>query len=209
MLDSLDSSAALLGAVNTVRVQPDGTLRGYNTDGPGFVRAVLVDFGFDVRGQRVLIFGAGGGAGRAIAAQCVASGCAAVILVNRTVAKARELAATLGAGPHSVHVLAWNDASVAGALASVDLIVNASTVGLHNDGSELPSLRAAPLATPVFDTVYRASGEPTRLVADALAAGRPAAGGLSLLLYQGALAFEHWFGRPAPIDAMRAALTKG
>ena len=199
-LDAVDPHAARLGAVNTVRVEADGTLRGFNTDGPGFVHAVRAEFGLTLRGASVLILGAAGGAGRALATQCVLEGCGRVVLVNRTFEKARALAETLGAT-----AVPWEEA--AGALSNVDLLVNASSVGLHaGDASPLPAA-AIPAGTQVFDTVYRASGEPTPLLTAARAAGARAVGGLALLLHQGALSFEHWFGVPAPLEAMQRGLT--
>ena len=199
LLDAVDAHATRLGAVNTVRVEADGTLRGFNTDGPGFVRAVRAEFGLTLRGASVLILGAAGGAGRALATQCVLEGCERIVLVNRTFEKARELAETLGAS-----AVPWEEA--AGTLGDVDLVVNASSVGLHaGDKSPLPAA-AIPAGTLIFDTVYRASGEPTPLLAAAREAGARTAAGLALLLYQGALSFEHWFGVPAPLEAMQRGL---
>ena len=203
LLDAVDEHAARLGAVNTVRVDADGTLHGFNTDGPGFVRAVRDEFGVGLRGMRVLIFGAGGGAGRALATQCAMEGCAAVVLVNRTLDKVHALAAELRA--HApVSVLPWDRA--AEILPHVDLVVNASSVGLHPDDPSPLAAASIPARVRVFDTVYRRDGQPTALLAAARAAGATATGGRALLLYQGVLAFEHWFGRPAPLETMRAAL---
>ncbi len=209
-LDAVDPLAAELGAVNTVRVEADGSLRGFNTDGPGFVRAVRAAFGLELRGLRVLILGAAGGAGRALTTQCVLAGCRRVVLVNRTPEKAQSLAAELASRfPDSGCELAtvpWEEAASAAPLAGVDLMVNASSVGLRADDPSPLSMFAIPPSLCVFDTVYRASGEPTPLLAAAREAGANAVGGLSLLLHQGALSFEHWFGGVAPLDAMQAAL---
>ena len=198
LLDAIDPHAVRLGAVNTVRVETDGSLRGFNTDGPGFVRAVRAEFGMELRGTRVMILGAAGGAGRALATQCVLEGCRGVVLVNRTLAKARDLASTLAerftSSRCELETIAWEHVACAGPLAGVDLVVNASSVGLRvGDDSPLPS-PVIPPGLRVFDTVYRASGEPTPLLAAAREAGANAVGGLSLLLHQGALSFEHWFG---------------
>lgn len=207
LLDSLDPHAALLGAVNTVRVEQDGSLRGFNTDGPGFSRAVAAEFGMSLRGARVLILGAGGGAGRALAAQCASEGCARLALVNRTAGKVETLAEELrdrfGVGTRT---MPWDSPFLESELNGVDLIVNTSSLGLQaDDPSPLPT-DALPPGVRVFDTVYRRGGTPTPLVAAARAVGLPVTGGLALLLHQGALAFEHWFGRPAPLETMRRAL---
>lgn len=210
LLDAVDPHAATLGAVNTVRVEADGSLRGFNTDGPGFVRAVRAEFGLEMRGARVLIFGAAGGAGRALTTQCVLEGCRRVVLVNRTLEKAARLAAELAErfanGSCDLETVRWEDAASAELLASVDLVVNASSVGLRDgDVSPLPASVMTP-SLRVFDTVYRASGAATPLLAAAREAGAQTVGGLSLLLHQGALSFAHWFGQPAPFEAMRQAL---
>jgi shikimate dehydrogenase len=216
LLGAVDAHAAILGALNTVRVEPDGTLRGFNTDGAGFVNAVRAEFGLELAGARVLILGAGGGAGRAFAAECVLAGCRLVGLVNRTQAKARTLAQELGAlargrGPVGgvdpvVEAIPWKPVALAAAVRRVDLVVNASSLGLqHSDPSPLTAAQLS--SRPyVFDTVYRADQTPTALGAAAQQAGARHAGGLALLLHQGALSFEIWFGQPPPLEIMRAAL---
>ncbi len=205
LLDSLDPHAEKLGAVNTVRVERDGTLRGFNTDGPGFERAVAAEFGLDLRGAGVLVLGAGGGAGRALATQCATAGCARLWLVNRTHEKACALAESLGVYTEA-HAVRWETDALAGALREVDLIVNTTSLGLNTgDPSPLPAvLLASPMR--VFDTVYRWGAAPTPLIVAARDANIPAVGGLSLLLYQGALAFEHWFRQTAPLEVMRRSL---
>lgn len=202
-LDSLDPHAARLGAVNTVRVEADGTLRGFNTDGPGFVQAVREAFAADLADLRVLVLGAGGGAGRALATQCFLAGCPRILLANRTGARAAELAAQLG-DPARVGAVAWNADALTAAAATVDLVVNATSLGL--DAPPASPLAAAALRPGllVFDAVYRA-GAVTPLVEAARQVGARAVGGLPLLLHQGALAFELWFHRPAPLEAMRGA----
>ena len=210
LLDAVDPHAAELGAVNTVRVEADGALRGFNTDGPGFVRAVRAEFGLELRCRCVLILGAGGGAGRAITTQSVLAGCRRVVLVNRTFDKARELAAELtsrfpGEGCR-LDAVSWGEVASPALLAEVDLAVNASSVGLREDDpSPLPTA-IIPRSLHVFDTVYRASGQPTPLAAAAYEAGANTVDGLSLLLHQGALSFEHWFGGTAPLEVMRGGL---
>lgn len=201
LLDALDADARRLGAVNTVRVGADGRLTGFNTDGPGFARAVRESFKMELSGLRVLILGAGGGAGQALARQCALAGCAGLFLVNRTAEKARALANELQA-----LAVPWEDGALTGTLRETDLVVNASAVGLRaGDPCSVPTggLRSG---LRVFDTVYRRDGTPTALVTAAREAGAETADGLALLLHQGALAFEIWFGRPAPLEVMRAAL---
>lgn len=211
-VDEADDYARASGAVNTVVVEGERLL-GFNTDGPGFVRAIRESFLADVRDLRVMILGAGGGAGRAIAVQCAIERCERLVLVNRTVEKARELAKELAPHMRSDRLLGpaerlvaipHETTALAAEMAHIDLVVNATSIGMKRSD---PPLLPQSLLTPslmVYDAIY-SSGK-TRLVEDAEQAGARAANGLSMLLHQGALSFEIWFNRPAPLDAMRAAL---
>jgi shikimate dehydrogenase len=207
-----DAYARRAGVVNTLLVEGE-TLAGFNTGGPGLVRAVRAEFGVDVRDLRVLLLGAGGGAGRAIAMQCAFEGCERLVLVNRTAEKARALAVELApifreprvSGPgERLEVAAWEDAALRPQLAQTDLVINCTAVGMkRGDGSPLSSALLEPHLL-VYDTIYTATRTKLMLAADE--AGARSANGLSMLLHQGALAFEIWFDRPAPLEGMRAAL---
>lgn len=206
-VDLVDDLARRLGAVNTVAMREDG-LHGFNTDGPGFLRSIREAFGIDAGGLRVLILGAGGGAGRAVAVQCAIAGCPHVTLVNRTREKAAALVSELSATEPAASVsdVPWEEAALRDVMPDVDLIVNGTSLGMKpEDGPLLPpgSLESRHL---VFDMVYRAGGSPTALAREAIKAGAGYADGSTLLLHQGALSFEHWFGCPAPLDEMRAGL---
>jgi len=209
----LDPVADDLGAVNTV-VFDGGAIRGHNTDGPGFVRAIREEFGVDVADLRVMVVGAGGGAGQAIATQCAREGCRHLVLANRTVEKLAPLAERLeprfrgdrleGPGDR-FRVLGLEDASLQEAAADCDLIVNCTSLGLrHGDPSPLPKACLGPWHL-VFDMIYQPPR--TSILRAAANVGARGAGGLSMLLHQGVLAFEIWFPREAPIERMRAALT--
>lgn len=212
LLDDLDDHARQIGAVNTVVIE-EGRLLGFNTDGPGLVRALRAEFGVDLRDLRVMVLGAGGGAGRAIAVQCALEQCERLVLVNRTFEKARQLARELEPhfrGPRvlgpfpRLEALAWEQAALAAQIPNVDLVINATSCGMkRTDPSVLPaSLLQAHLM--VYDTIYTAHRTP--LLAAAEVAGARGANGLSMLLQQGALAFEIWFNREAPLEVMRAGL---
>ncbi|MDD5201261.1 MAG: shikimate dehydrogenase [Terrimicrobiaceae bacterium] len=211
-VDEADDYAKKSGAVNTVLVDDDA-LRGFNTDGPGFLRAIREDFSADLRDLRILILGAGGGAGRAIAVQCALERCERLVLVNRTVEKARALAAELAPcfrsdrllGPaERLAAIPHEDEALRAELAHVDLVVNATSLGMkRSDPPLLPQSHLTPNLM-VYDAIY--TGGKTRLIEDAEQAGARAANGLSMLLHQGALSFEIWFNRPAPLAVMRAAL---
>ncbi len=211
MVDELDDFARKVGAINTVTLR-DGKLRGSNTDGPGFARAIRSEFSVDLRDLRVLLLGAGG-AGRAIAWQCAAEGCERLVMVNRDLEKARQLAAELKSSFSDARVAApvarletvpWDERALRFQIANADLVVNATPLGMHRSD---PSPLAASLLAPhlmVYDTIY--APRRTALLSAAADAGARGANGLSMLLHQGALAFEEWFDREAPLEAMRAAL---
>jgi len=194
-----------LGAVNTVRFDADA-IRGFNTDGPGFVRAIADDFEVPLSTLKVAVLGAGGGAGQAIAAQCSLQGAERVVIVNRTREKLAPLADRLRVlGPVSEIITAtFEDENLAELCLNCDLIVNASSLGLKaDDPSILPEacLRRGHL---VYETIYQPPETP--LLRLARAAGCRTANGRSLLLHQGVLAFQHWFPQTDPLPVMRQAL---
>lgn len=204
-VDAPDETARRAGGVNTVIVQPDGSTAGTSTDGGGFSRAVRESFGVGLGGLRILILGAGGGAGRAVAMQCAAEQCAALTLVNRTVSKLPPLVSEIATFYPSELLAAIGDTELDSAVQHADLIVNCTAIGMKAD--DLSPVPAALLSSRqlVYDTIY--VGHRTPLLRAADVAGARGANGLAMLLHQGALAFEKWFSRPAPLEAMRAGLT--
>ncbi len=212
LMAEVDEAARKSGAINTVLVEGEKLL-GFNTDGPGFLHAIRSEFSVDLRDLRVLLLGAGGGAGRAIAMQCALENCERLVLVNRTLEKAQDLAKELAPYFASSRVLGpvarlqavpWDETSLRFQLANTDLVVNATSVGMKRSD---PPLIPASLLAPhlmVYDTIYRPARTP--FLAAAADAGALGANGLSMLLHQGALSFEIWFGRKAPLDVMRSAL---
>lgn len=206
-VDHLDPAAQRLGAVNTLAIR-DGKLHGYNTDGPGFLRSVQEAFNTTLSDLRILILGAGGGAGRAVAVQCALEGCQRLVLSNRTPEKASHLASELQsfAPQLPVSILPWDPSYLLAELPHIDLIVNATSLGMKAEDAPLIPPNVLTSQHLVLDMVYRANGTPTPLIADAQLAQAQTADGLTLLLHQGALSFEHWFNRPAPLEIMRQAL---
>ena len=205
-MDQVDPLAVRLGAVNTVLIR-DGKFTGFNSDGPGFLRSVEEAFGRSVRDLRVLILGAGGGAGRAVAVQCALEQCPGLVLVNRTMTKAEPLAAECRdlSARTRVEVRRWDDAGLREVIDQTDLIVNATPLGMKDDDARLLDPALLRDSHLVFDMVYR-SGAETPLITAAKAAGAKTCDGLVLLLHQGAISFAHWFGEPVPLEAMRAGL---
>ncbi len=203
LMDRLDDHARRIGVVNTVVVEGD-KIAGYNTDGPGLVRAVRAELGADLRDLRVMILGAGGGAGRAIAMQCAFEKCPRIVLINRTLEKLGPLVRELEAF-FPADCIAMDEFNALEAhLSQIDLIINCTSLGMKpGEASPIPAelLSARHL---IYDTIYTAARTPLLLAGDAV--GARGANGLTMLLHQGALAFEIWFQRAAPIDVMRQAL---
>lgn len=210
--DELSEDARAMGAVNTV-IFGDQTL-GHNTDAPGLVRAIREDFGIDLADLKVMIVGVGGGAGRAVATQCARIGCDQIWLVNRTLEKAQNLLTELesqggqinhlaGPGEHFT-AMTPEDPGIVEAAGHAELIINATSLGLRSiDSMPLPSACIEPHHL-VYDMIYNPPS--TSLISHAQSVGARTANGLSMLLHQGALAYDCWFPGNAPLAEMRKGL---
>jgi len=201
-LDESDPVARFVGAVNTV-LNAYGKLLGFNTDGVGALRA-LEENGVKTKGKRILLLGAGG-AGRAIAFQ-LAQEADELVILNRDVNKARLLADTLRRKFNKDVV---GDSLLPSTLKDwikdVDVLINATSVGMHPHQDKTPvdkSLLRPELA--VMDIVY--NPVETRLLKDAKSVGAQVIYGTEMLVFQGAVSFEIWFNRPAPVNVMREAI---
>jgi shikimate dehydrogenase len=202
-MDELSPEARLIGAINTIHLR-DGRLHGYNTDGIGFLRA-LEEAGSDVAGCTVMLLGAGGAA-RAIAVQLCLSGIRHLYLANRTLARAEELAAYLRQNlpDADISVVSMGESSLAAHLPDTDIVVNATSIGMHpHDPMVLPPSELGPRHL-VCDIVYRPLHTP--LLRAAQRQGARTVDGLGMLLYQGAKAFEIWTEHTFPISLIRARL---
>lgn len=199
--------AKALGAVNTIRFDADVT-RGFNTDGPGFARAVEDDFKRPLASLKVVIAGAGGGAGQAIATQCCLVGVEKLVVANRTVDKLGPLVERLRLlSPRTeIVALALDDPALAERCLSCDLIVNTSSVGLKSGDPSILPVGCLKKEHLVYDTIYQPPVTPLLAVADSL--GCRTANGFSMLIQQGALAFQHWFPGTDPLAVMRVALSR-
>jgi shikimate dehydrogenase len=205
-VDELDAAAEPIGAVNTIVVR-DGRLIGHNTDLTGFLRALRQYAGFDPKGKRVLVLGAGG-ASRAVVAALVQSKAAQVTIANRTLSRALALAGLAAAGGIVAKAVGLDDASLFSerAKGDWDLIVNTTSMGMRHGAAETYSPMPAaliPAGALVYDLVYNPSITP--LLEAAQAAGAIPLSGLSMLVYQGAGAFSLWTGIEAPVETMMAA----
>ncbi|KAA0597622.1 shikimate dehydrogenase [Azospirillum lipoferum] len=191
-VDRLDETARRMGAVNTIVVGDDGALEGGNTDGFGFIenlRAEQPDWTAE-RGPAVVI--GAGGAARAVVVALLDAGAPEVRLVNRTRARAEELAADLGAVGLNGGVTVVDWVSRETALDGASLLVNTTTQGMAGQPALDLSLHALPISAVVNDIVYVPLETP--LLAEARTRGNPVAGGIGMLLHQARPGFKAWFG---------------
>lgn len=196
-LDEVSEEAQVLGAVNTVKNE-QGRLSGYNTDGLGFVAAVK-NAGFKSEGSKVAMIGAGG-ASRAIVFE-LAREKAEITIVNRNQQKAEELSKQVEkAFGCRVKYSPWEKGEW---LTSSELIIQGTPVGMQNEPFTL-DLEGMKHNTIAVDLIYKPLE--TDFLKQAKKAGCRTMNGLEMLLYQGAYAWNIWFGRKAPIESMRKAL---
>lgn len=203
LCDRVEPDAARIGAVNHVARTPEGQLVGFNTDAPGFRAGAEIALGRPLAGLRVVVVGAGGAA-HAVVFACLQAGAAGVTIANRTVAAASALAERMaGVGATDPLAVALDDSGFQAALATADLAVNATTVGMLHPGVTIP-VEVLPATATVFDLVYVPPETP--LLAAARARSLRAANGSEMLIQQAAVAFERLTGRGGMADVMRAAV---
>lgn len=193
--DRLSETAMAVGAVNTFWVAVDGALVGDNTDVGGFTNAVVAFLGAIPTAATVALLGAGGAA-KAVLHAMKGWQDARVRVYSRTGTRAQELVKRF---PIATELCRTAEQAAEGAT----LVINATPVGLRDDTVPV-DLHAVPRTAAVLDLAYRI-GE-TALVRDARARGHLAADGLTMLVEQGALAFERWFGIQPDRAAMWEAL---
>ncbi|MED5073230.1 shikimate dehydrogenase, partial [Anoxybacillus geothermalis] len=199
-LDDSDDQARRIGAVNTI-VNDNGRLDGYNTVGPGYVKALEEERDVSLDGKRILLIGAGGGA-RGIYFSLLSTAAKRIDMTNRTVEKAEQLVREGGDGRSAYFSLAEAETR----LDEYDIIINTTSVGMH------PRVEAQPLSlerlrpgTIVSDIIYNPLE--TKWLKEAKARGARVQNGVGMLVYQGALAFEKWTGQWPDVKRMKQLVT--
>ena len=198
-LDEVDKIARFLNAVNTIH-NKNGKLWGFNTDGVGALKA-LRENGVDPKGKKVLLLGAGG-ASRAIA-YTIAHEADELVILNRTVKPAKELARQLRQLlPKKISADALSPEAIEDNLMDSEVLINATSIGMKPNVNETP-VNPKWLRTnlAVMDIVYNPLE--TKLAKIAKEAGAKVVSGVEMLIYQGAASFEIWTGKSAPIQVMR------
>lgn len=203
LVDRLSPAAKLVGACNTVVVEEDGSLTGHITDGTGFVRN-LKEHGVEVSGKKTVLLGTGGAA-TAIAVQMALDGVDEIAIFNRkdefftngekTVEKIRRAVPSIG----NIYIEDLDNRKLLGEVISEsDILINATRAGMSPLEDVLPvpeEFLHKNLA--VADVVY--NPRETLLIKKAQEAGcRAAVGGIGMLLWQGAAAFELYTGKEMP-----------
>ena len=199
-MDELHPAARRVAAINTIVVQPDGSLLGMNNDGAGYIQS-LRDADATWRGDAgpALVLGAGGAA-RAIVVALLDEGVPELRITNRTLERAQELANDFG---DRVKVVPWAERSEA--MAGVSLLVNTTTLGMHGQAPLDVALDALPLEAMVSDAIYIPLETP--LLTQARMRGHRTVNGLGMLLNQARPAFQSWFGvLPDVTPELRAAV---
>ncbi len=190
-LDSIDPLAEKIGAVNTLVIDHHRKIRGFNTDGPGFL-SHLTELNFDLMDKRVAILGAGGTARAIISALCLLpKGPERIIVYNRTRANAEILVQEIGKKTKTEIVTVVDEPEDLN-IELADLLINTTNVGMK--ASDPPLINPASLHKDmlVYDVIY--SPAETSLLAQARLKKARTANGLGMLFYQGVLAFWHWSG---------------
>ena len=186
-VDWIDPLAKQVGAINTIVVQPNGELHGYNNDGFGYLQSIQANYpDWQANHQTVVMLGAGGAA-RAILVALLNEGVSEIRLVNRTKEKADELAREFGA-----RVQAYDWSKRHQALSGAHLLVNTTSQGMQGQPSldiQLDELSPTALVTDIVYTPLE-----TPLLAAARARGNPTTNGLGMLIHQARPAFKAWFG---------------
>ncbi len=211
LLDDLTAAARAVSAVNTILVR-DGKLIGDNTDAEGLTRSLRAS-AVQLAGANAVVLGAGGAARAAVYGLAIA-GASRIAIAARAFPEAerlvRELAPMCSAALRALPL----DAELATELARCTLLIQSTSATLGSDSSspEIARSFAASLplaALPAHAAVCDLVNKPlqTTVLAAARARGLHTVDGLGMLLHQGALAFERWTGKPAPISVMREALT--
>ena len=196
LADERSAVVDTLGVANCV-INREGTLQAENTDGAGFLASLLRGAGFEAAGMRCLIIGAGGAA-RAVTLALAEAGAATVTVVNRTGARAADVAALAGAAGRVGRTGDESEAEAA------DLVVNATPVGMtetdEGDSGWLVPPSWLHRGQVVADLVY--APRPTPWLAAAGQTGAIVVDGLGMLVHQAAAQLELWTGRPAPVDRL-------
>lgn len=205
-LDEVSPEARKIGAVNTIH-HYQGKLIGYNTDGEGFINSLREEGKFEPEEKNVYLLGAGGAA-YGIAFSLIKAGIKSLTLTNRTKEKGELLLNHLEkVFPQKcpLRFIEFNKRNSPTLLKKIDLLVNATSVGMNADDFLLINPEIFPEKIFIYDIVYN-KNKKTKLIEVARKRKLPCLRGKEMLIYQGAVSFEIWTKRKAPIEVMKKAI---
>ncbi len=202
LVDELDEEAKHLKVVNTIKNE-DGKLIGYITDGSGFVRSIKEDGKVELKNKNVYLLGAGG-AGWAISGAIVKEKIRKLLITNRTMEKAIAIKNHLKENFNftSVELIDFENRNGIN-FQDIDIIINTTSVGMEEGDIILIKEEKIKKNIFIYDIIYNRK---TELIKTAEKLNLPHLNGLSMLVYQGAISFEIWTGKKAPIDIMKNSL---
>lgn len=199
-LDELDELAQKMGAVNTVVRLENGRLKGYNTDGPGFVKSLEEAIGTDSRQEPLLLIGAGGAA-RGIAFALQQAGYTSITIANRTLVNAQAIVEEMGEG----HAVSMKEAECT--LDMYKVFIQTTPAGMSTGDFQLPfSLEKFPAGAIAADIVYNPLMTPFLQAAEEK--GAKIVNGLGMFVHQGAIAYRYWLGEYPNTNGTIARLTE-
>lgn len=206
-LDEISPDAKIIGSVNTIKIDEEGKVSGFNTDGKGLVKA-LDEAGVNYKGEKIVILGAGGAA-RAVAIQLAYDGAKEVVIANRTLSKAEEIVNRINENiPESKgKAIELDEIILREELKDASIFINCTSKGMKNpDESPIEDINLFHKGLFVVDIIY----DPlkTRFLSLAEEAGCKIMNGIDMMIYQGALAFKIWTGEEMPVDYIKEVLFK-
>ncbi|MCM8772877.1 MAG: shikimate dehydrogenase [Candidatus Omnitrophica bacterium] len=202
-IDELDETSKILEVVNTIH-NLDGKLKGYTTDGDGFIRSLIEDGKFDPENKNIFIIGAGGSA-YAICGSLISKKVNSIFITNRTFENAVKLKEHIQRKLNfqKVEIIEFEKRNEKKIWESIDILINTTSVGMKEGDTLLIDKKNIEKVKFVYDIVYNRKTELLKIAENLKI---PHLDGLSMLVYQGAISFEIWTGKKAPVDIMKKSL---
>ncbi len=205
-LKDIDPAARRLGSVNTVKFTRRG-MKGFSTDGRGFLSALKKVFNCTPKGLSISILGCGG-AGRAVGLACASAGAKKIFLADNDMSRVEKLAAEISVANRktAVQIVAAQRLVRNKAARGSNLIIQATPVGMHNNDKPLLDAGAFDGKQMLYDLIYMFPQ--TALMKIAERKGCRTANGLDMLAFQGAASLSIWTGKKAPVAIMLSELKR-